>query len=622
MGAGGGIGHSSGCDGTSIGAGSALGGIRDRPDCGGRPHLGARVRRPARQRAVDGRLLPAAGAGGERRVRGRSGPGHRTGLGRWPFNWFFLPPLHTFTDRRLAELGLARRLRRHRPHHEPARRRLPAPAGRRPRRAGGTPTCSRSSPAPRWPTSAPSGPGDRRRRRRRPGARGRSGAGSSSIPRTPGRGRHGVDSSASGSGLRDPAGRPPAAARAARRSARRSRSRSLAGHGPASPPRSAAWPPWPSSAAASSRQALEAESLRRSDELKTALLRSVSHELRTPLTAVRTAGEALAHEPPATRRGGAHRGDRRRDRAPRAARATTSSTSRAWRRTRSSPASTGAIPTELAAGAVEAASAAPRRGSGRRDGGRRPAPRARRCRPLRAGAREPSPQRGPARRRRPSSSRSGTSGGHMEFAVADRRPGPRPERSPPALFSPFVSGARRGHRHRARPGPRAGRGAGRDAAPRPGANGRPLRALAPAQPRCRRCSRDERPRPRRGGRAADPARPPRPAPARPEYEVEPAPAPTAEALDVRARFGRPDAVAPRPSTARRERSRGVPGAPGVEPGARSWWSRPSATRPRRSRRWTPGRTTTSPSPTRPRSSWRVCARSCDARRHPSASRRA
>jgi len=41
-------------------------------------------------------------------------------------------------------------------------------------------------------------------------------------------------------------------------------------------------------------QTLETESLRRSDELKTALLRTVSHELRTPVTAVRTAGEALA----------------------------------------------------------------------------------------------------------------------------------------------------------------------------------------------------------------------------------------------------------------------------------------------------------------------------------------
>jgi two-component system sensor histidine kinase KdpD len=42
------------------------------------------------------------------------------------------------------------------------------------------------------------------------------------------------------------------------------------------------------------RRALENESLRRSDELKTALLRTVSHEFRTPLTAVRTAGAALA----------------------------------------------------------------------------------------------------------------------------------------------------------------------------------------------------------------------------------------------------------------------------------------------------------------------------------------
>lgn len=40
-------------------------------------------------------------------------------------------------------------------------------------------------------------------------------------------------------------------------------------------------------------QAIEAKALRRSDELKTALLRSVSHDLRTPLTAIVAAGEAL-----------------------------------------------------------------------------------------------------------------------------------------------------------------------------------------------------------------------------------------------------------------------------------------------------------------------------------------
>jgi two-component system sensor histidine kinase KdpD len=52
-------------------------------------------------------------------------------------------------------------------------------------------------------------------------------------------------------------------------------------------------------AAALERDRLEAEvvetrALRRSDELKTALLRTVSHDLRTPLTAILTAGSALA----------------------------------------------------------------------------------------------------------------------------------------------------------------------------------------------------------------------------------------------------------------------------------------------------------------------------------------
>jgi two-component system sensor histidine kinase KdpD len=44
-------------------------------------------------------------------------------------------------------------------------------------------------------------------------------------------------------------------------------------------------------------RALESEGLRRSDELKTALLRGVSHEFRTPLTAIRTAAHALAEDP-------------------------------------------------------------------------------------------------------------------------------------------------------------------------------------------------------------------------------------------------------------------------------------------------------------------------------------
>jgi len=42
------------------------------------------------------------------------------------------------------------------------------------------------------------------------------------------------------------------------------------------------------------RNVVETEVLRRSDELKTALLRAVSHDLRTPLTAIRTAASVLA----------------------------------------------------------------------------------------------------------------------------------------------------------------------------------------------------------------------------------------------------------------------------------------------------------------------------------------
>jgi two-component system sensor histidine kinase KdpD len=43
------------------------------------------------------------------------------------------------------------------------------------------------------------------------------------------------------------------------------------------------------------REALEAEALRRSDAMKTALLRAVSHDLRSPLMAILTSAGALAH---------------------------------------------------------------------------------------------------------------------------------------------------------------------------------------------------------------------------------------------------------------------------------------------------------------------------------------
>jgi two-component system sensor histidine kinase KdpD len=41
------------------------------------------------------------------------------------------------------------------------------------------------------------------------------------------------------------------------------------------------------------RKALDAEALRRSDAIKTAILRAVSHDLRSPLTAIRAASEGL-----------------------------------------------------------------------------------------------------------------------------------------------------------------------------------------------------------------------------------------------------------------------------------------------------------------------------------------
>ena len=44
------------------------------------------------------------------------------------------------------------------------------------------------------------------------------------------------------------------------------------------------------------REALEAEALRRSDAMKTAVLRAVSHDLRTPLMAILTSASALARE--------------------------------------------------------------------------------------------------------------------------------------------------------------------------------------------------------------------------------------------------------------------------------------------------------------------------------------
>src|SRR5205085_4606542 len=49
-------------------------------------------------------------------------------------------------------------------------------------------------------------------------------------------------------------------------------------------------------------KAVEAESLRRSDAVKTTILRTLGHDLRSPLTAISAAGEVLEQDLPAAER--------------------------------------------------------------------------------------------------------------------------------------------------------------------------------------------------------------------------------------------------------------------------------------------------------------------------------
>ena len=51
------------------------------------------------------------------------------------------------------------------------------------------------------------------------------------------------------------------------------------------------------------REVVETRALRRSDEIKTAVLRAVSHDLRSPLTAIMTGAEALGSPSLRTRSG-------------------------------------------------------------------------------------------------------------------------------------------------------------------------------------------------------------------------------------------------------------------------------------------------------------------------------
>ena len=142
-------------------------------------------------------------------------------------------------------------------------------------------------------------------------------------------------------------------------------------------------------------EAVETAALRRSDDVKTALLRAVSHDLRTPLTAIVAAGHALAQRL-ADRRGAdrAERRGRRRGRAARAAGRQAARPLAAPGRRRRAAARLG-----LARGRGARRARGPVRDASRGEVRHRDRPRraagARRRRPARARVREPARERAP-----------------------------------------------------------------------------------------------------------------------------------------------------------------------------------------------------------------------------------
>ena len=229
------------------------------------------------------------------------------------FNFLFLPPLYTFTLADTRELGRARDL----PRHRNRRRRSCGP--RAPPRGRGRAARAGGGAARRGRDLLPAGhAGHRGARRgwpsdadevlRRESTHASSSARSAS--RRPGESPHELR-----------AGDPPGRARStfARGPSRTSRSAD------ASSPRSRRSSPSRSTGSGSPREALEAEALRQSDTVKTAVLQAVSHDLRSPLTAIRAAAEnlrsATARRLSERRPGRAARDDRDRVRPARAPRA-------------------------------------------------------------------------------------------------------------------------------------------------------------------------------------------------------------------------------------------------------------------------------------------------------------
>ena len=195
------------------------------------------------------------------------------------FNFFFLPPVYTLHAGRQPELVRARRLPRHR-----RRRRQPRVA--------------RSPPARRGRAARARGRAARRHRRR-------------AAAWTPARGRARAHRGAHGRRPRRFVGahRPRAETAARARTRHRIRSRSTAGRSATvyTPEREEAalgvqqrlLPALASLLAVArererlEREAFEAEALRRSDAIKTAVIQAVSHDLRTPLATIEQALDGL-----------------------------------------------------------------------------------------------------------------------------------------------------------------------------------------------------------------------------------------------------------------------------------------------------------------------------------------
>ena len=153
-------------------------------------------------------------------------------------------------------------------------------------------------------------------------------------------------------------------------------------------------------------EVIETKALRRSDEVKTALLRAVSHDLRSPLTAIRRPRAAWPRRPDdAAARAVA--GDLERDRAARRGWSTTCSTCRGSRR--AAPPRRDWCSIEELIGAALGRDRRPGRGVRSRHR-RRPAAGRGGRRPARAGAGEPARERRSARRREAGLVRGGVGG--------------------------------------------------------------------------------------------------------------------------------------------------------------------------------------------------------------------